>query len=93
MKPHKTAEQRNVAIDTYAYTDERLHEMLRNIKGVFSMYQIDAIDTAYTSERLYLDGAAISLQHVKDLRVELDEYGYYRSVAVMDSGEHIYIVL
>lgn len=90
MKPHKTAQQKNVAIDTYAYTDERLHEMLRDIEGVFSTFEIDC-DTP--TERQYLDGAAISLKYVKDLSVELDEYGYYKNVAVMNSGEHIYIEL
>lgn len=89
MKPHKTAEQRNVSIDCYAYTDERLRELL-DVQGVFSTYQVDC---SATTERDILDSLAISLKHVKDLRVELDEYGYYRNVAVMNSGEHIYIEL
>lgn len=89
MKPHKTAQQRNVLIDCYVHTDERLRELL-DVPGVFSSYQVDC---SATTERDILDSLAISLKHVKDLRVELDEYGYYCNVAVMNSGEHIYIVL
>lgn len=88
MKPCKTAEQHNVSIDTYAYTDEHLCELL-DVQGVFSTAQFEA---SYT-ERDLLDNLVISLRYVKDLRVELDDYGYYRNVAVTNSGEHIYIVL
>ena len=35
----------------------------------------------------------VSLAHVKDLKVVLDDYGYYTTVAVMESGETIFVTL
>lgn len=77
MKPLKKATQKNVSVRMDAYTQEEI-EKIKNISGIF-----DICDGDYR----------ISLNCVKDLKVSLADDGYYYTVAVMNSGETIFVEL
>lgn len=83
MKPVKRAKQKNVAVDRSYYTDDQ-YAHLEDIIGVFDIGFLCDEDEK---------NLRVVLSLVKDLKVVLDEYGYYTTVAVMETGEQIYIEL
>ena len=85
MKPLKRAKQKNVEIDHDFYTIDEYDNLL-NIDGVFDLR---ALDYSFEEE----NHLRISLEFVKDLKVILNEYGYYSTVAIMKTNEMIYINL
>lgn len=93
MKPRKTAQQRNVYLDTDAYTYQQIDKLLAHVPGVFSLFEVDGTPCEECAHRDYLEQTVVSLAHVKDLRVMLDEFGYYRNIAVMETGEHLFVIL
>lgn len=84
MKPVKKAQQKNVIIDREFYTDKQ-YWALENIDGIFNINVFDGDDSD--------NKLRISTSHIKDLKVVLNEYGYYCTVAIMNSGETIHVVL
>ena len=93
MKPRKSAQQRNVSLDLNAYTYEQIEDLLAHVPGVFSLFEVDGTPIEETSHRDYLEQTVVSLAHVVNLYVDLDPYGYYRNVATMETGEHLYVTL
>lgn len=93
MKPRKTAQQRNVSLDLNAYTYQQVEDLLAHVPGVFSLFEVDGTPYEECAHRDYLEQTVVSLAHVKDLRVALDGYGFYHNVAVMDTGEQLFVTL
>lgn len=83
MKPLKKAAQKNVSIFRDVYTDEQYYA-LKDVFGVFDIK--DVYENAASELR-------VSLDEFKDLKVVLDGYGYYTNVAVMKSGETVFVTL
>lgn len=84
MKPLKRAYQKNVQVNKDCYTADIAD--LIEIPGVFDLSNVSGVSADEGDYR-------VSLAHVKDLKVVLDEYGYYNTVAVMNSGETIFVTL
>lgn len=82
MRPLKKATQKNVPVNNFYYTREQLDKIAETVKGVCKN-QFFADDT----QNVY-----ISLAYVKDLKVKLHD-GYYTTVAVMNTGEEIFVEL
>lgn len=78
MKILKKAVQKNVMVETSYYTEAQMNEMFAEGK----VFKIDE-DDVY---RVYTE-------HCSELKVELDKYGYYVTVAVMKDGSKININL
>ena len=81
MKPLKKAAQKNVQVNKDCYIADLLE-----ITGVFELSNVSGISADEGDYR-------VSLAHVKDLKVVLDDYGYYTTVAVMESGETVFVSL
>lgn len=104
MKTLKRAEQKNVIIDNEFYTSEELRELFkRGLTWYFEktgIYEItvrnsDNMDTnnIYWWEIQKIE-FRLGLHHVKELKVTYNkEYGVYTNVAVLLTGEEIYIKL
>lgn len=84
MKPLKRASQKNVQVNKECYTAD-IADLLE-IPGIFDLSSASGVSADEGDYR-------VSLAHVKDLKVMLDEYGYYNTVAVMESGEIIVVTL
>lgn len=86
MRPLKKAEQKNVIVATEYYREPELKELAA--KGVITPEQ-DIFYNKYEEQ----DGKyRIFTADVKDLKVVYnDEFGYYETVAVMNSGEVIHV--
>lgn len=84
MKPLKRASQKNVQVNKDCYTAD-IADLLE-IPGIFDLSSASGVSADEGDYR-------VSLAHVKDLKVMLDEYGYYNTVAVMESGEIIVVTL
>ena len=84
MKPLKRASQKNVQVNKDCYTAD-IADLLE-IEGVFDLSSVSGVSADEGDYR-------VSLAHVKDLKVVLDEYGYYNTVAVMSSGETVFVTL
>ena len=84
MKPLKKAAQKNVQVNKECYTAE-IADLLE-IPGIFDLSGISCVSA---DERYY----RVALSRVKDLKVILDDYGYYTTVAVMESGETVFVTL
>lgn len=84
MKPLKKAAQKNVQVNKECYTAD-IADLLE-IPGIFDLSSVSGVSADEGDYR-------VSLAHVKDLKVMLDEYGYYNTVAVMESGEIIFVTL
>lgn len=93
MKPRESAQQRNVSLDLNTYTYEQIEDLLATVPGVFSLFEVDGTPIEETSHRDYLEQTVVSLAHITNLYVGLDPYGYYRNVATMETGEHLYVIL
>lgn len=78
MKPLKKAEQKNVDVDHFFYSDAE-YEELENIDGVWRINRFDKV-------------LRVNLQKVEDLKIVCNE-GYYETVAVMNSGEVVHVKL
>ena len=84
MKPLKKAAQKNVQVNKECYTAD-IADLLE-IPGIFDLPRVSGVSADEGDYR-------VSLAHVKDLKVMLDEYGYYNTVAVMNSGETVFVNL
>lgn len=84
MKPLKKAAQKNIQINKNCYTAD-IADLL-DIQGIFDLSSVSGVSADEGDYR-------VSLAHVKDLKVMLDDYGYYTTVAVMESGETIFVSL
>lgn len=84
MKPLKKAAQKNVQVNKECYTAD-IADLLE-IPGVFDLSSVSGVSADEGDYR-------VSLAHVKDLKVVLDEYGYYNTVAVMENGDTIFVTL
>lgn len=80
MKPTKRAQQINVEVNRDAYTEKQYAELVQ-IEGISQI------------EVCHMKSLRAFLDHVSDLKVAVDPYGYYTNVAVMNSGETIYVNL
>lgn len=84
MKPLKKAAQKNVQVNKDCYTTD-IADLL-DMQGIFDLSSVSGVSADEGDYR-------VSLAHVKDLKVMLDDYGYYTTVAVMESGETIFVSL
>lgn len=84
MKPLKKAAQKNIQVSKDCYTAD-IADLL-DIQGIFDLSSLSGVSADEGDYR-------VSLAHVKDLKVMLDDYGYYTTVAVMESGETIFVSL
>lgn len=83
MKPLKKATQKNVLVSNFFYTHKQLDEIAETVEGVIKN-EFFKDDTEHVR---------ISLNYVKDLKVKLLHEGYYTTVAVMYTGEEIFVEL
>lgn len=83
MKPLKKAKQQNVALNIAYYTKLEIDNMLNNL------------EIEYLPEHFDLEQKipVIYMEDIKDLKVVLDEYGYYTTVAIKENGKQYYICL
>ena len=86
MKILKRAEQRNFEVDYCHYTEKELEQMHKAGK-VFT------IDEVFNNGKNYDDTYRIDAEEVKELKIVCDEDGFYRNVAILKTGEKIYIEL
>lgn len=77
MRILKKAQQKNFIINSYYYTESGLNELVQ--EGI--AHKIDEGDTEY---RVYADDC-------DRVEIKLDEDGYYTAVAMLKSGQNIYI--
>ena len=82
MKPLKKATQKTVLVNNFFYTHEQLDEIDETVEGAIKN-EFFKDDTKHVH---------ISLDYVKDLKVKLHE-GHYTTVAVMYTGEEIFVEL
>ena len=82
MKPLKKAIQKNVRVNNFFYTRKQLDEIAETVEGVIKN-EFFKDDTEHVR---------ISLAYIKDLKVKLHK-GYYTTVAVMYTGEEIFVEL
>lgn len=79
MKTLKKAEQRNVVLKKDYYNEKQLNDILQK-------------EYAFTLK--YDNGnIRISLHYAKEVKVILDNYGYYKTVVVMKDNNQYYINL
>lgn len=88
MKTLKKAEQRNVILKKDYYTIYQLNDMLKK-DYIFTLEKNININDIYTND---ID-IRISLHYAKEIKVVLDNYGYYKNVVVMEDGCQYYINL
>ena len=79
MKTLKKAEQRNVILKKDYYNERQLNDILQKEYAFTLKYDNSNI--------------RISLHYAKEIKVILDNYGYYKTVVVMNDGSHYYITL
>lgn len=79
MKTLKKAEQRNVVLKKDYYNEKQLNDILQ--KDYIFKLKYDN------------DNIRISLHYAKEIKVVLDNYGYYKTVVVMNDGNLYYITL
>lgn len=79
MKTLKKAEQRNVILKKDYYNEKQLNDILQ--KDYIFKLKYDN------------DNIRISLHYAKEIKVVLDNYGYYKTVVVMNDGNLYYITL
>lgn len=82
MKILKKAEQKNFLVNRAYYTDNELENLFNN--GYLFFITVDDSDNK---------DYRISQQHIKEIKVILDEYGFYTNVAVLNIGTEIYVEL
>lgn len=91
MKILKSAEQKNVGLIREFYTDEQINDFVE--KGVVADFAADIakIDKNFVgSDNRY----RIFTSNISELKVVYDkEYGIYVNIAVMKTGEKLYITL
>ena len=92
MKPQKRAAQKNVQVNYYYYNAAEI-ERLREKKYAFCLNDILSDLGSERSDAEEDNHLRIDLDHVKDLKVVLDDNKHYTNAAVMDDGEVIYIKL
>lgn len=80
MKVLKKADQKNVTLNTNYYTESQIDEMVKNLE----VCKFD-FDKPITYR--------IFLSEVKELKVVLDDYRFYTTVAVGKNGKLYYINL
>lgn len=79
MKTLKKAEQRNVILKKDYYNEKQLNDILQK---------------DYSFKLKYDNGSIrISLHYAKEIKVILDDYGYYKTVVIMNDGNQYYITL
>lgn len=83
MKPLKKAKQQNVALNKEYYTEAEIANMLNNL-------EIEYLSETFDPEQ---KRPVIYTEDIKDLKIVLDEYGYYTTVAVKENGKRYYINL
>lgn len=79
MKTLKKAEQRNVILKKDYYNEKQLNDILQ--KDYIFKLKYDN------------DNIRISLHYAKEIKVILDNYGYYKTVVIMNDGNMYYINL
>lgn len=93
MKIRKTAEQKNVTLNTEYYTQFQINEMLQlreicyfneNLKQTYE--PLKSWDINETELRIFTED-------LEEIKVVLDEYGHYTTVAVGKNGITYYVNL
>lgn len=92
MKPQKRASQKNVQVNYYYYNTAEI-ERLRAKKYAFCLNDLLSDLGSERSDVEEDNHLRIDLDHVKDLKVVLDDNKHYTNTAVMDDGEVIYTKL
>ena len=97
MKILKRAEQKNVILNKYYYTEDEIKNML-NSGEIFFLNSSNSKKSGYEKyERLTKEGIDIELRiftsDLKELKVVLDEYGMYTTVGETENGRRYYITL
>ena len=93
MKPRKSAQQRTVGLNRGIYTYKQVENLLTTVPGLFSLLEVDGTPIEDGRYFEYIEKAAVPLDHVVNLYVDLGPDGYYCNVATMDTGEHLYVTL
>lgn len=78
MRPLKRAKQQNVELNTDYYTEVEIVNMYNN-------FEIDYLDPSIDPE---LKRPVIYTEDIKNLKIVLDEFGYYTTVAVKNGKEY-----
>ena len=81
MKILKRAIQRNFEVNDGYYTDSELLQLIN--ENIVSRIVEDNLHSYY----------CVFTNKVKEVKVKLDEYGYYVNVAVLKDGTEIIVVL
>ena len=78
MKPLKRAKQQDVGLNTDYYTAAEIDAMYRNL-------EIDYLDKSIDPVRIC---PVIFTEDITNLKIVLDEFGYYTTVAVKNGKEY-----
>ena len=79
----RNMKQRNVEVNTYYYNKEELKEI--GLKyGFYLKYDVDILNK---------EVPRIDLDFVKKLDIVVDSYGFLTTVATMEDGYKIYVLL
>ncbi len=89
MKPLKKAAQKNVQKNVQVNKDFYTVADIADLLEIAGIFELSSVSGDSADEGDY----RVSLAHVKDLKVMLGEDGYYSTVAVMESGETVFVSL
>ena len=91
MKTLKRAEQQNVVVNKYFYTELELREMMSN-ETIF--YINEDFEISFDFDRMWDNEPRICLNRTKEIKVVYNkEIGMYTNVVVTNEGKEIYITL
>ena len=92
MKPLKKAEQHNAMINKDYYTANELRTMLNN-KEIFFLGKKNGSWIQYESDYAESEELRIFISDMKEIKVVLNEYGFYTTVCINNDGKKYYITL
>lgn len=93
MKVLKSTEQKNVRLDEGYYTGSQIREMLENKEICFF---VEGLQECYDVSKYWNDEEQrlrIFLEKGDEIKVELNEYGFYINVLIKANGNKYFIKL
>lgn len=93
MKILKRAEQHNVILNKDYYIPSEINEMLSARQVFYLTKDFKECYEELQSWELQEKELRIFTEDLKEIKVKLDDYGYYKNVAVDHNGKEYYVSL